>query len=201
MASIYNNYMVDKNGNLVDRRNVYGEEGSEVVTTATIQRFSESGYIRNTFPQNLKSDGNKTYIRFEVIDEKPVMLGDLGGLVKPMLTEIVDLADDFSEAVQNTNGLGLFVNLGLSFADRAAELTESKTTQDRDIMLPVKGDQYVEIYMPEGIVYGGSVQYKGVDLGRAGALGVSALQTGKKPFNRNVKFRSDYIGTWVKRCC
>lgn len=182
MASIYNNYMVDKNGNLVDRRNVYGEEGSEIKTEKTpIQRFSESGYIRNTFPQNLKSDGNKTYIRFEVIDEKPVMLGDLGGLVKPMLTEIVDLADDFSEAVQNTNGLGLFVNLGLSFADRAAELKESKTTQDRDIMLPVKGDQYVEIYMPEGIVYGGSVQYKGVDLGRAGALGVSALQTGKNP--------------------
>ena len=32
MASIYNNYMVDKNGNLVDRRNVYGEEGSEIET-------------------------------------------------------------------------------------------------------------------------------------------------------------------------
>ncbi len=138
-----------------------------------------SNYVKNTFPQNLKENGNKTYIKFEVIKEKPVTLGNIGTIVTPLLKSLTagldDITDIFSAA-----------DIPTAIMDYLNEMTETQSAStdavlDRDIILPVIPGEYVDIYMPAGIDFSGGVDYKGVDIGRAGAIGLSALQNGTNP--------------------
>jgi hypothetical protein len=177
--SIYKNMTV-VNGELVDQRNVYGMAGSEVVVEAQIKR--NDGYIRNTFPQNLKSNGNKTYIKFEVVDEKPVTLGNMGSILAPLLGSAVGILDDFSESIKNSDFLSALGNM----MDEYAEASPQNATLDRDMVLPVKNGAYVELYMPPGIDYNGGVEFKGMELGVGGAVAVSALQNGTNPLTAMV---------------
>lgn len=155
--------------NLVNSQNVYGGAGSEIVSRGTL--YGGAGYKTRTFPQNLKENGQKTYIRFQVIDEEPVTVTGLGSNFK---TALVDLAQTFADTEGNTTNFGEFAS---QIIDNVGN-TES-TRLERDTFLKPKDGMFAELYMPANISFQGGASYNtGVQIGAVGAMGLKALTSG-----------------------
>ena len=155
--------------NLVNSQNVYGGAGSEIVSRGTL--YGGSAYKTRTFPQNLRENGQKTYIRFQVIDEEPVTVTGLGSNFK---TALVDLAQTFADTEGNTTNFGEFAS---QIIDNVGN-TES-TRLERDTFLKPKDGMFAELYMPANISFQGGANYnQGVQIGAVGAMGLKALTSG-----------------------
>lgn len=156
-------------GNLVNSQNVYDGTGAEVVSHG--MKYSETSYKTRTFPQNLRENGQKTYIRFQVIDEDPVTVSGLGSNFK---TALVDLAQTFANSEVNSTNTGEFVsqlveNLG----------NVQSTRLERDTMLKTKDGMFADLYMPANISFQGGANYNvGAQIGAVGAVGLKALTSG-----------------------
>jgi hypothetical protein len=158
--------------NLVNSQNVYGGLGAEIVSHGTL--YGGAGYKTRTFPQNLKENGQKTYIRFQVIDEEPVTVSGLGSNFK---TALVDLAQTFANAEDNSTNL---FGQG-QFASQVIENLGNvqNTRLERDTTLKLKDGMFADLYMPANISFQGGASYNtGVQIGAVGAMGLKALTSG-----------------------
>ena len=155
--------------NLIDSQNVYGGAGSEIVSRGTL--YGGTGYKTRTFPQNLRENGQKTYIRFQVIDEEPVTITGLGSNFKEALKELVQTAADIESETTTT---GQFV---VKLAEIAGNV--ESTRLERDTTLKIKNGMFADLYMPANISFQGGASYNtGVQIGAVGAMGLKALTSG-----------------------
>lgn len=155
--------------NLVNSQNVYGGAGSEIVSRGTL--YGGSAYKPRTFPQNLRENGQKTYIRFQVIDEEPVTVTGLGSNFKKALE---DLVGTISESENNSKNIGGFA---VEFQERMGN--DVSTRLERDTFLKPKDGMFAELYMPANISFQGGASYNtGVQIGAVGAMGLKALTSG-----------------------
>ena len=159
--------------NLVNSQNVYGGAGSEIVSHGVRYADGSRGnsYKTRTFPQNLRENGQKTYIRFQVIEEEPVTISGLAGNFK---TALKDLTQTFANTEGNTTNFGEFFSQIIGNEGN----TES-TRLERDTFLKPKDGMFAELYMPANISFQGGASYNtGVQIGAVGAMGLKALTSG-----------------------
>jgi hypothetical protein len=152
---------------------------------------TRSNRLRYQYPENLKRDANKSYISFETYVETPLTINgiirrsvskkklkeggdeegqrDLLGAIKSVTNKAVDIRDKATDAFigrGDTKDLDIGITSGGKFTDIESE--NARTT----------GNQ-VDLYMPISITFPDGATYENSDLGIVGAIGESALQSGK----------------------
>ena len=194
---------INKPNEPINSQNVYGGEGSEVITTAQIKRNLQ-------YPLDLGvTAGLDSYIEFRLVDEETL---DIGNVVETVINSAVALKDKFvkigtdvtaglargasqEEVEQGRGALRSVATEGLEFVTGSTSnvigtlnegfnngQTQTFVDDNEVVYLEPSTEEsiVVKLYMPPSFSYSDGVNYDNVELGVGGAMSLNALTKDKK---------------------
>lgn len=156
------------------------EDGSTVVRPVRKMK-------RNlTYPLNLKTEGQKSYIRFETLIEESMTINGLfsnlentlkSGLIEKALAGGVEFIEASIQVDDQARNIGEGANLAQERIAQynAANVSGNITYENK---APEPSGLSAELYMPISIVFPDGANYENFDIGFLGAAGERALKSG-----------------------
>jgi len=151
------------------------------------RKNSDNQRLRYQYPENLKRGANKSYISFETYVENPLTIN---GIIKRSISKKKlkeggdeeakkDLLGAFNAVADTPEKIRDAIIGRGDIKDLDIGITSSGNYTDIESDNAITTGNQVDLYMPISITFPDGATYENSDLGIVGAIGESALQSGK----------------------